>query len=337
MRQPRSEQGTLDLFGQGEAAPGTREPVNGTRRAQEDNSTEHLMEQILDSANVKAAVRKVKSNQGAPGIDGITVQELDAHLEKVWQEAQAQMMEGRYRPNPVRQVMIPKPGGGERMLGIPTVLDRVIQQAILQILNPIIDPTFSESSYGFRPGRSAHDAVKAAKRCIEDGLEWVVDIDVEKFFDRVNHDILMNRVAMRIRDKRVLRLIRAFLNSGIMADGVKSRSEKGTPQGGPLSPLLANILLDDLDKELESRGLRFARYADDCNIYVRSERAGERVMASVVSFLEVKLRLRVNSEKSAVARPAERRFPGFSTADMEGGASNLNPSRLCGEIQRPSP
>jgi group II intron reverse transcriptase/maturase len=337
MRQPRSEQGTLDLFGQGEAAPGTREPVNDTRRAQEDTSTEHLMEQILDPANIKAAVRKVKSNQGAPGIDGISVQALDAHLEQVWQGAQAQMMEGRYRPNPVRRVMIPKPGGGERMLGIPTVLDRVIQQAILQILSPIIDPTFSESSYGFRPGRSAHDAVKAAKRCIEDGLEWVVDIDVEKFFDRVNHDILMNRVAMRIRDKRVLRLIRAFLNSGIMVDGVKARSEKGTPQGGPLSPLLANILLDDLDKELESRGLRFARYADDCNIYVRSERAGERVMASIVSFLEVKLRLRVNSEKSAVARPAERRFPGFSTADMEGRASNLDPSWLCGEIQRPSP
>jgi RNA-directed DNA polymerase len=328
MRQPRSFQGTLDLFGQSEAAPETREPVATPRRAQADISTEHLMEQILDPANIKAAVRHVKSNKGAPGIDGVTVQELDTHLERTWPGAQALMMEGRYRPEPVRRVAIPKPGGGERLLGIPTAQDRVIQQAILQVLSPILDPTFSESSYGFRPSRSAHDAVRAAKVCMEDGYEWVVDIDVEKFFDRVNHDVLMNRLAFRIRDKRLLRLIRAFLNSGIMADGVRVRSEEGTPQGGPLSPLLANLLLDELDKELESRGLRFARYADDCNIYVKSERAGQRVMASVVHFLEVRLRLKVNSAKSAVARPAERRFPGVSAETVEGQGVYPDPPPL---------
>ena len=321
MRQPNPEQGVLDLLGQGAADPGARESVGDSRRAPAEDSTERLMERVLDPANIAAATRKVKSNKGAPGIDGITVGKLEEHLARVWPDVSAQIMSGRYRPAPVRRVAIPKPGGGERLLGIPTVQDRVIQQAVLQVLEPLLDPTFSDSSYGFRPGRSAHQAVRASQGFVAEGLGWVVDIDLEKFFDRVNHDVLMNRLAWRIRDKVLLRLIRGFLNAGIMADGVKIRSEEGTPQGGPLSPLLANLLLDELDKELESRGAHFARYADDCNIYVRSERAGQRVMASVKRFLEVRLRLRVNEAKSAVARPSERRFPGLPAVEGSGDGS----------------
>jgi group II intron reverse transcriptase/maturase len=277
-------------------------------------------------------MRKVKANKGAPGVDGITVRDLPAHLEAVWPSVEPLLYEGRYKPQPVLRKSIPKPGGGERMLGIPAVLDRVIQQAILQVLEPILDPQFSDHSYGFRKGKSVHQAVRAAKAYIEEGYEWVVDVDLEKFFDRVNHDVLMNRLARRIRDKRLLRLVRAFLNSGIMADGVKLDSEEGTPQGGPLSPLLANLLLDELDKELESRGLRFARYADDCNVYVKSQRAGQRVMDSMERFLEVRLRLKVNRAKSAVARPAERRFPGIPTREGEETGVHSHPSSIAGKI-----
>jgi group II intron reverse transcriptase/maturase len=226
----------------------------------------------------------------------------------------------------VLRKVIRKPGGGERLLGIPTAMDRLVQQAILQVLEPILDPLFSDHSYGFRRGRSAHQAVLRAKGYVAEGYDWVVDVDLEKFFDRVNHDVLMNRLAWRIRDKRLLRQVRAFLNSGIMADGVKVRSEEGTPQGGPLSPLLSNLLLTDLDRELESRGLRFVRYADDCNVYVRSERAGLRVMASMERFLEVKLRLKVNRAKSAVGRPSERRFPGLSSVSSGSAGADLDPS-----------
>jgi RNA-directed DNA polymerase len=311
MRQPHSLQGVLSLFGQGEAESPGREPDAGIPREAGEGLTDRLMELVVDESNIRLAVQKVKSNRGAPGADGISVDDLEAHLSSVWPEVSLLVLEGRYRPSPVLRKVIPKAGGGERALGIPTVRDRVIQQALLQVLEPMLDPTFSPHSYGFRPGRSAHQAVLAARSYIEEGYDWVVDVDLEKFFDRVNHDVLMNRLARRIGDKRLLRLVRSFLNAGIMADGVKIRSEEGTPQGGPLSPLLANLLLDELDRELESRGLRFARYADDCNVYVRSERAGQRVMASMERFLEVRLRLRVNRAKSAVARPAERRFLGF--------------------------
>jgi group II intron reverse transcriptase/maturase len=290
------------------------------------------MERILEEENLSRAIRKVKSNRGAPGVDGMSVEALDAHFESVWPSLKLLVLEGRYRPKPVLRRAIPKCGGGERMLGIPTAMDRVIQQAILQVLEPILDPTFSPYSYGFRADKSAHQAVLAAKSYVEEGYDWVVDVDLEKFFDRVNHDVLMNRLARRIKDKRLLRLIRAFLNSGIMVNGVKIRSDEGTPQGGPLSPILANLLLDELDKELESRGLRFARYADDCNVYVRSERAGQRVMASMERFLEVKLRLKVNRDKSAVARPAQRRFPWISDIDVEEGGQDFDPSSLHREI-----
>jgi group II intron reverse transcriptase/maturase len=267
------------------------------------------MEQVVELANMDRALRKVVSNGGSPGIDGMAVEDLVPYVEAHLSEVSRSLLTGVYRPKPVKRVTIPKPGGGERTLGIPTVLDRFVQQAILQVLTPLIDPTFSDSSYGFRPGRNAHQAVEAAREFAASGLSWVVDIDIEKFFDRVNHDVLMGRLAKRMEDKRLLKLIRAFLNAGVMLNGVKVDTEEGTPQGGPLSPLLANILLDDWDKELESRKLHFVRYADDCNIYVSSERAAQRVMSSVTQYLEVRLRLRVNRVKSAVGSPAERRFP----------------------------
>ena len=313
MRQPSSPRRVLESTGQGEAEFTEREPVNGLPRKAHEDPAERLMERILAPGNIRMATAKVRANKGAPGVDAATVKDLPALMEDVWPTVQPLILEGRYKPQPVRRKIIPKQGGGERMLGIPAVLDRVIQQAILQVLDPILDPTFSFHSYGFRKGKSVHQAVLASKAYMEQGYGWVVDLDLEKFFDRVNHDVLMDRLARRIKDKRLLRLIRAFLNAGIMDNGVKIPSEEGTPQGGPLSPLLANLLLDEWDKELESRGLRFARYADDCNIYVKSERAGQRVMASMERFLEVKLRLRVNRAKSAVARPAERRFPRIPT------------------------
>jgi len=271
-----------------------------------------LLEQVLDRENLLRALKRVKANRGAPGIDGMTVMELPKYLLEAWPAIRKALRAGTYRPQAVRRVEIPKPGGGVRLLGIPTALDRLIQQALAQVLGPLFDPSFSDHSYGFRPGRSAHQAVQAARAFIQEGRRFVVDVDLARFFDRVNHDILMARVARKVKDKRVLKLVRAYLESGVMVDGVQVRTEEGTPQGGPLSPLLANILLDDLDKELEGRGHAFCRYADDCNIYVRSRRAGERVMESVKRFLQERLRLVVNEEKSAVDRPWKRKFLGFS-------------------------
>ncbi len=271
-----------------------------------------LMEQVVGHSNLLNALKRVETNKGASGVDGLEVKDLRRYLGKNWQRIKAELLAGEYKPHPVRRVDIPKPGGGTRMLGIPTAVDRFIQQALLQALSPIFDPGFSPSSYGFRPGRSAHLAVSAARKHIEAGYRWVVDMDLEKFFDRVNHDILMSRVSRQVKDKRVLKLIRAFLEADIVFNGTATAHFEGTPQGGPLSPLLSNILLDDLDKELERRGHRFCRYADDCNIYVRSKAAGERVMESLVKFLGMRLKLKVNPVKSAVARPWKRKFLGYS-------------------------
>ena len=271
-----------------------------------------MMEQVVERQNMLRALRRVQQNKGAPGVDGMDVKELTPFLKEHWQGIREELLNDAYKPKPVRRVEIPKPDGGVRLLGIPTVLDRLIQQALLQVLTPIFDPEFSEHSYGFRPGRSAHQAVKAAQKYIEEGYSYAVDIDLEKFFDRVNHDMLMARVARKVKDKRVLRLIRRYLQAGVMVNGVCIDTEEGTPQGGPLSPLLANIMLDDLDKELEKRGHRFARYADDCNIYVKTPRAGERVMASVREFVEKKLKLKVNEKKSKVDRPWKVKFLGLT-------------------------
>ena len=272
--------------------------------------TSRLMEKVCDRANLNRAYKRVAANKGAAGSDGMTVDELKPWIASRKEELIRSLLDGSYKPQAVRAVEIPKAGGGMRQLGIPTVVDRLIQQAILQVLNPIIDPTFSESSYGFRSGRNAHQALKRAQEHIREGGRIVVDMDLEKFFDRVNHDILMSRLARRIEDKRLLRIIRRFLEAGVMINGVCMERYEGTPQGGPLSPLLANVLLDDLDKELEKRGHKFCRYADDCNVYVRSLEAGERVMKSITQFLWKKLRLRVNPRKSAVARNWERKFLG---------------------------
>jgi RNA-directed DNA polymerase len=293
------------------------------RAACEENAgdeTLELMEEVLRRENLISAHKRVVRNGGAPGVDGLTVEELMSHCQEHWPRIREELFNGTYVPQPVRKVEIPKPGGGgRRMLGIPTVLDRMLQQALLQVLQPIFDPTFSDDSYGFRPGRSTHDAVLRARDHIAAGYRWCVDLDLEKFFDRVNHDVLMARVARRVKDKRVLRLIRRYLQAGIMESGVVSPRMEGTPQGGPLSPLLSNILLDELDKELERRGHRFARYADDCCVYVKSEVAGERVMASLERFLWKRLRLRLNRHKSAAARPWRRKFLGYTVT------SNLRP------------
>ena len=270
-----------------------------------------LMERAVERLNCLAALQRVKANKGSPGIDNMSVEELPAYLKANWTSIRKALLAGTYQPQPVRRVVIPKPGGGERLLGIPTVLDRFIQQLLLQVLQPIFDPTFSENSYGFRPGRRAHDAVRRAQGYVREGRRFVVDVDLEKFFDRVNHDILMGRLARRIADKRVLKLIRLYLEAGVMMNGVAVRRHEGTPQGGPLSPLLANVLLDEVDKELERRGHAFVRYADDLNIYVRSRKAGERVMRGLRRMF-AKLRLRINEAKSAVAPVARRQFLGFS-------------------------
>jgi RNA-directed DNA polymerase len=289
--------------------------MNGT---ESPASTNRLMEEVCERDNLKEALRRVKGNQGSAGIDRMTVDQLGAYLKQHWPAIREQLLSGAYEPKPVRRVEIPKPDGGVRKLGIPTVLDRFIQQAVMQVLQKHWDRTFSDHSHGFRPGRSAHQAVAQAQQYIAEGHGWCVDLDLEKFFDRVNHDKLMGQIAQRVEDKRLLKLIRAFLNAGVMENGLVSPSVEGTPQGGPLSPLLSNLVLDELDRELERRGHRFVRYADDCNIYVSSERAGQRVMESITRFITQKLKLKVNEAKSAVARPQERRFLGFSfTADPE--------------------
>src|SRR4030088_3768788 len=299
----------------GEAREAGREETESrltTHAPERPAGTTRLREEICDRENLKEALRRVKANKGSPGIDGITVNQLDNYLEQHWSAIREQLLSGTYKPKPVKRVEIPKPDGGVRKLGIPTVLDRFVQQAVMQVLQRRWNPTFSRHSYGFRPRRSAHHAVAQAQQYIAAGYSWVIDLDLEKFFDRVNHDKLMGQIAKRVEDKRLLKLIRAFLNAGVMENGLVSPSVEGTPQGGPLSPLLSNLVLDELDQELERRGHRFVRYADDCNIYVRSERAGQRVMKSITRFITRKLKLKVNEAKSAVARPQERKFLGFS-------------------------
>jgi RNA-directed DNA polymerase len=308
----KTAEAELDAEKRGEAPRvGASGEAQTAASGNERSGTDHLMEEVVGRQNAFAALKRVRRNKGSPGIDGMTVDELVPYLVGNWPEIMARLLDGSYEPSAVRKVEIPKPGGGTRMLGIPTALDRFVQQLILQVLQPRFDPTFSESSHGFRPGRRAHEAVCAAQKYIQSGRRWVVDVDLEKFFDRVNHDVLMGRLEKRIVDKRMLGLIRRFLTAGMMADGVVMERYEGTPQGGPLSPLLANVLLDEVDKELEKRGHVFARYADDCNVYVRSKRAGEDVM-ELLRQLYAELRLKVNETKSAVARPWDRKFLGYS-------------------------
>ena len=310
----KSGQLELPLEGRGEAPRAERSGEGSTAaHGNECSGTDesNLMERVVERGNVIVALKRVQKNKGSPGIDGMTVEALRDHLREAWPVLREQLLAGTYRPQPVKRQLIPKSDGGERELGIPTALDRFIQQALLQVLQPQFDPTFSSHSHGFRPGRRAHDAVCEAQKYLQEGRRWVVDVDLEKFFDRVNHDVLMGRLAKRIADKRVLGLIRRYLDAGIMANGVVVERHEGTPQGGPLSPLLGNVLLDEVDKELEKRGHAFVRYADDLNVYVRSRRAGERVM-QMLRRLFAKLRLRVNESKSAVARPWNRKFLGYS-------------------------
>ena len=305
---------------------GTEPPV-AKRTSESPARDDRLMEEVFDRENLEAAWKRVRRNKGGPGVDGLTIDATADFLREHWPTIREELLDGTYTPQPVLRVEIPKPGGGVRKLGVPCVVDRLIQQAMLQVLQKQWDPTFSEHSYGFRPGRSAHQAVAQAQTYVAEGYAWVVDVDLENFFDRVNHDLLMSRVAARVSDKRVLRLIRALLNAGVLEDGLVRPTDDGAPQGGPLSPLLSNLMLDDLDKELTKRGHRFCRYADDCNIYVRSRRAGERVMASVSQFLTKKLRLKVNEAKSAVARPGERKFLGFSISN-DGSERRIAPKAL---------
>src|SRR6202162_1117555 len=299
----------------GEAREAGREETESsgvTSGTENPASTNRLMEAVCERENLKAALRQVRSNKGSAGIDRMTVDQLGDYLKQHWPVIREQLLNGTYEPKPVRRVEIPKPDGGVRKLGIPTVLDRFIQQAVMQVLQRQWNPTFSHYSYGFRPRRSAHHAVAQAQQYIAQGYGWVIDLDLEKFFDRVNHDKLMGQIAKRVEDKRLWKLIWAFLNAGVMENGLVGPSVEGTPQGGPLSPLLSNLVLDELDRELQYRGHRFVRYADDCNIYVRSERAGQPVMESISRFITQKLKLKVNEAKSAVARPQERKFLGFS-------------------------
>ena len=303
-----------------EATGSRHEPgvVRQTAPAEEESigpQTQNLMEEVLRRENLFAALRRVQANYGAPGVDGMTVDALPVYLRHAWPEIREQLLSETYEPAPVRAVYLPKPGGGTRMLGIPTVLDRLIAQAILQVLVPIFDPAFSERSYGFRPGRSAHQALEQSCRDIADGYRWVVNIDLEKFFDSVNQDIVMSRIARKVKDKRLLKLIRRYLNAGIMQEGLVSQREAGMPQGSPLSPLLSNVLLDDFDKELERRGHRYCRYADDAKVYVQSKRAGLRVMASLTRFLEGRLQLTVNRAKSVVERPWNCTFLGYTVTN----------------------
>src|SRR5271169_1459136 len=299
----------------GEAREAGREETESLPTVSDPESpanTNRLMEAVCERENLEEALRRVKANQGSAGVDGMTIGGITDYLKQHWPVIRDQLLSGTYEPKPVKRVEIPKPDGGVRKLGIPTVLDRFIQQAVMQVLQRQWDSTFSDHSYGFRPGRSAHQAVAQAQQYIAQGYGWVIDLDLEKFFDRVNHDKLMGQIAKRVEDKRLLKLIRAFLNAGVMENGLVSPSVEGTPQGGPLSPLLSNLVLDELDQELERRGHCFVRYADDCNIYVRSERAGQRVMEGITRFITSKLKLKVNETKSAVARPQERKLLGFS-------------------------
>ena len=307
---------------------GGTESFAAKSKAESPAKADGLMEEILDPENLREALKRVKANKGSAGIDRMTVELLPDYLKKHWPETREQVLSGTYEPQPVLRVEIPKPDGGIRKLGIPVVVDRFLQQAVMQVLQRKWDPTFSEHSYGFRPNRSARQGVAKAQEYIAEGHTWVVDLDLEKFFDRVNHDKLMGLVAKRITDKRVLKLIRAFLNAGVMEKGLVSAIDEGTPQGGPLSPLLSNIMLDELDRELEQRAHRFVRYADDCNIYVRSQRAGERVMESITGFITTKLKLKVNSEKSAVARSWERKFLGFSFTAKEPQKRRIAPKSM---------
>lgn len=302
----------LPLEGRGEA-PSVQRSGEAMPAAQGDERSGDggLMERVVGRDNLATALKRVRRNKGSPGIDGMGVEELLPYLREEWERIRAELLAGSYRPSAVRRHEIPKSGGGVRQLGIPTVLDRFIQQAILQVLQPIFDPMFSDHSYGFRPGRRAHDAVCRAQQYVQSGRRWVVDVDLEKFFDRVNHDVLMARLAKRVEDRRLLRVIRRYLEAGILADGVVVERHEGTPQGGPLSPLLANVLLDGVDRALEGSGHAFVRYADDCNVYVRSKRAGERVMGRLRA-LYARLRLKVNEDKSAVARAWDRKFLGYS-------------------------
>src|ERR1035438_4698835 len=295
-----------------EAGRGGTEASGAMNGTENPASTNRLMEEICERENLKEALRRVKANKGSPGVDGMTVIGIKDYLKQHWPAIREQLLNGTYEPKPVRRGDIAKPDGGVRKLGIPTVLDGFIQQAVMQVLQTQWDRTSSEDSYGFRPGRSAQQALAQAQQYIAEGHGWCVDLDLEKFFDRVNHDKLMGRIAKRVEDRRLLKLIRAFLNAGVMENGLVSPSVEGTPQGGPLSPLLSNLVLDELDRELERRGHGFVRYADDSNIYVRSERAGQRVMESITQFITQELKLKVNEAKSAVARPQERKFLGFS-------------------------
>jgi RNA-directed DNA polymerase len=329
----------LTAEGRGEAPTadvrGT-EPSAAKGPSENPTNTLRVMEAICSPDNLVKALRRVQANQGSPGSDGLTVAQLPGYLQQHWPTLRDQLLEGTYRPQPVQRVEIPKPDGGVRQLGIPTVVDRFIQQAVLQVLQEQWDPTFSTHSYGFRPRRSAHQAVAAAQQYQADGYRWVVDMDLEKFFDRVHHDRLMAAVAQRVADKRLLKLIRAFLNAGVMENGLVSPTDEGTPQGGPLSPLLSNLVLDELDRELEQRGHRFVRYADDCNIYVASERAGQRVMASVERFVTHRLKLKVNAAKSAVARPWERKFLGFTFGSNRQAQRRIAPkskARFVGKVR----
>ena len=315
----------------GEAPKGLREGTEssaGKRGTESPAITEQLMEEVCERENCMQALKRVKANKGSAGVDGMTVQQLPAFLKQHWPAIREQLLSGTYEPKPVRRVEIPKPDGGVRKLGIPTVLDRFIQQAVMQVLQRRWDGTFSDHSYGFRPGRSAHQAVEAAQQYIADGYRWCVDLDLEKFFDRVSHDKLMARIETRVSDRRLLKLIRAFLKAGVMEGGLVSPVDEGTPQGGPLSPLLSNIVLDEFDRELERRGLQFARYADDCNVYVRSRRAGERVMASITRFITTKLKLKVNNQKSEVAQPWERKSLGFSFTRGEEPRRRIAPKAI---------
>ena len=310
-RQKPSDRGTTEQTKQVKPA-GIVQSVEPSPARDNGKSDVRTWEAVFERENMQTALKRVESNKGAAGIDGMSVKDLRGYLKAHWLEVQAALESGKYQPSPVRRVEIPKPDGGVRQLGIPTVLDRLIQQAIAQVLTPMFEEVFSPHSYGFRPGRSAHQAVQKSQEYIREGYDWGVDIDLEKFFDRVNHDMLMARVARVVKDKRVLKLIRAYLNSGVMVNGVVMDREEGTPQGGPLSPLLSNIMLNDLDRELEERGHKFVRYADDCNIYVKTERAGERVLESVRRYLEKKLKLKVNPKKSKVERATRAKFLGFS-------------------------